>query len=665
MCSARPAGDDGLARRVGDAEVTRGGFDDLPVPVILLDGPEHRVVGMNAAYRAFSGRHEVIGQTIREAFPEIETQQLFELIEQVFTSAEPVHAREWRIEFDPGDGAPQTFYLDFEVLPRRHEDGTVHGILIQQVDVTERVRQRQQAEAVAAEAEERYRLAREVVLELQRALLPTGLPILPRIDVSARYLVAGAEQSAGGDWFDVRVLSGNRVGLVVGDVVGHGVTAAAVMSQLRAVLADAVVTTEDPSAAVQRLERFAATVPGAQAATVVVAVLDPAAGTMDYVTRGHPPPLLVDAAGRGRYLLASGGGPLGSDLGGPAQRTTLAVDDTVVLFSDGLVERPDQSYATGLDQLTRLAEGAVAGQLWPTGDTASAVTRICTDAVELLTQRGYDDDVTVLAAAVQLPIEPLDVRVHTTDDGVSELRERLRAWLSELNVEPVEQLSLEMAVGEAVDNAVEHGLDRRIDGTVALHLDITGDGRVHARIDDNGTWREPNPSPAGERGRGLAVLGSVADGLDISRRDDGTTVAFHRRLHRPVTTAAVGDPAGAPSSSAHRSTSPFAAWTAGTPAVLRVRGPVDAQTADELRRDLARLSRGGTVKLTVDLTEVTHLTSVGVAALAETLRAGDAGGFPATLVAPTGSPAAFVLDLVGLSRENPRGAADHDKPAGE
>lgn len=658
--SAAGSGDDALAHRVGDAEVTRAGFDDLPVPVVLLDGPEHRLVGMNAAYRAFSGRRDVIGQTIREAFPEIETQQLFDLIERVHHTGEPVHAREWRIEFDPGDGNPQTFYLDFQVLPRRREDGTVHGILIMQVDVTERVRERQKAEAAAAEAEQRFRAARDVVLELQRALLPSRLPILPRLDVSARYLVAGAEQSAGGDWFDVRLLSGNRVGLVVGDVVGHGVAAAAVMSRLSAVLAEALVTTEDPTAAVQRLERFAATLPGARAATVVVAVLDPAAGTVDYVTRGHPAPLLVDATGRGRYLLGTGGGPLGSDLGGPAQRTALAVGDVVVLFSDGLVERPDQSYAAGLDQLSRLAEVAVAGQLWPTGDRASAVERVCLDAVELLTRRGFDDDVTVLATAVQAPTEPLDVRVHTTTEDLDGLRRRVRAWLAALRVEPAEQLSLEIAVGEAVDNAVEHGLA----GTVAVYLELTGDGRVHARIDDDGTWRDPGSSPTGGRGQGLAVLGSVADGLDINRRADGTTVAFHRGLHRTVATAAAQDSAGAPSRPPHEAAPSFAVWTVGEPAVLHVRGPVDALSAGELRRELARLSRGGTAALTVDLTEVTHLTSVGVAALADTLRAGDAGGRPATLVAATGTPAAFVLDLVGLARHDPDGASGHDEHLG-
>ena len=653
MGSTRRTGDDGIAARVGDADVVRAGFDDLPLPVVLVEGPEHRLVGMNAAYRAFSGRHDVIGQTMREAFPEIESQQLFDLVERVYATAEPVHAREWRLEFDPGDGSSQSFYMDFDVLPRRDGDGTVHGILIQQTDVTDRVRQRQQAQADAAEAEQRYQAAHQVVLELQQALLPATLPVLPTVDLSARYLVAGAEQSAGGDWFDVRPLGGSRVGLVVGDVVGHGVAAAAAMSQLRAVLADALETTEDPAAAVARLERFAASVPGARSATVVVAVLDPGAGTLDYLTRGHPAPLVVDAGGRGRHLLASGGGPLGSDPGGPTQRTTLGSGDMVVLFSDGLVERRGRSYPEGLDQLTRTAEAAAGGQLWPRRSTTAAVDRVCADAVELLTRAGYDDDVTVLAAALHPPIAPLDVDAASTRDGLAGLRRRVEKWLTALRVEPVQQLSLGLAVDEAVDNAVEHGLDHSPAGTIAIYLEVAGDGRVHVRVDDDGSWRPPDTAAATTamtgRGRGMAVLGSVGDDLDVDGRPDGTTVTFHRRLGRPVRITPPADP---PSPPLPGPTS-FASRAVGDPPVLTVDGPVDAFAVDELRRELARVSRGGTVEMAVDLSGVTHLTSVGVAALAETLRAGETGGHPAVLLAPTGSPAGFVLDLVGLPRRPP------------
>jgi len=497
-----------------------------------------------------------------------------------------------------------------------------------------------------------------VIGEMQQALLPSGLPVLPRIDIAARYLVAAAEQSAGGDWFDVRPLADGRVALVVGDVVGHGVQAAAVMSQLRAVLSDALETTTSPAAAIARLERFAESLPGARSATVVVAVLDPDAGTLEYLTRGHPAPLLVDASGKGRHLLSSGGGPLGSGAGGPAQRAQLATGDVVVLFSDGLVERADRPYTAGLDELTRLAEAATLGQLWPTGTSPSAVERICTDAVELLTRRGFDDDVTVLATALQPPVLPLSIRLHASADELPRLREGVRDWLSAVRPDPADQLALELAVGEAVDNAVEHGFHYLSTGTVVVGLLLGEDGRVHVRIDDDGIWQPP--APAGrDRGQGIPLIGSLADDLVVDGQPTGTTVTFRRRLSRPVSTvptAAAGTPDPAPTGGGM-----FDTLVVGEPPVLRVRGPVDALAAERFRAELAALTHGRRAPLTVDLTGVSHLTSTGVAALADLLRSGN-GEHPAVLVAPTGTTAAFVLDLVGLPRQPTAPSAGRIEP---
>jgi anti-anti-sigma factor len=661
-------GEGDTAGSVGDAEVVRAGFDALPVPVVLLEGPQHRLVGMNAAYRAFSGRDAVIGRPMREAFPEMEPAELFDSVERVYDTGEPWHARECPVSFDPGDGHQRLFYLDFDVLPRHAADGTVCGSLIMQTDVTERVTARRVAEAAAAEAEARYRVAHQVVVELQQALLPPGVPVLPTVDLAARYLVAGAEQSAGGDWFDVAVLPGGRIGLVVGDVVGHGVAAAAVMSQLRAVLADALETTADPAAAVVRLERFAATVPAAAAATVVVAVLDPDTGTLDYLTRGHPAPLLVDASGQGRYLLTSGGGPLGGEPGGPPQRATVDVGDVVVLFSDGLVERRDRPYPDGLDELARRVEAAVATSASRTAPGAapggeSPVRRICAEVVDQLTADGFDDDVTVLAVGRTPALEPVHAHAAATAGELAELRREVREWLTALRIDTAEQIALEIAVGEAVDNAVEHGFEHAtVPGSVTVDLALAGDGRVHARVVDSGAWREPaDGSRTWGRGRGLSVLGSVGEDLVVAGTPEGTTVRFHRRLTRPTTSSTPNAVAPRDSGSLLPGTAAsFETRSSDDPPVLHLRGALEVFSVDALRRELARASAGGTVELVVDLSEVTHLTSVGVAALAETLRAGQRSGHPAVLLAPTGSPAAFVLDLVGL----PRGTSADTGPRG-
>ena len=638
------------AHRPGDVPLPEAAdlmsvLDGLPVMLTATEGEELRLVAMSAVVQGLSGRPDWLGQPLGEVYPELVAQGMVAGIMEVYRSGQPFTAPEWRVElFDGPGGVITETFVSWTAVPWTRPDGSVRGVINIAVDVTEQVLARRRAEREATEAGQRYRQAQDVVTQLQQALLPAAVPVLPRVDVAARYLVAGAEQSAGGDWFDVRALPDGRVALVVGDVVGHGVDAAAVMSQLRAVLAHALQTTGDPATATRELERFAETVPGARSATVVVAVLDPAAGTLDYLTRGHPAPVLV-SEGQGRQLLGSGGGPLGSGAGGPVQRTALADGDVLVLFSDGLVERPDRSYPEGLDELTRLAASATAGQLWPTGTSPSAVDRICSDAVELLTRRGFDDDVTVLAVQLQAPVAPLRARISATAEDLPRMRQAVRAWLSALRIAPDDELALELAVGEAVDNAVEHGFGHLPSGAIVVDLRLGVDGRAHVRIDDDGIWRRPT---AGQhRGTGLGLIAALGEDLTVDGQPTGTTVTFSRRVSRPVTTAeaathssVVLPPAG----------ERFAAWVAGSTPVLHVRGPVDALSADHFRRELAARSGGGSSPLTVDLTEVSHLTSVAVAALADVLRAAEHTGQPAVFIAPTGSPAAFVLDLVGLPR---------------
>ncbi|SFP31925.1 Serine phosphatase RsbU, regulator of sigma subunit [Geodermatophilus dictyosporus] len=640
MQDASRSWDDGAAAELARL---RSVVEQLPAFVDAVEGPELRLVALSALSREHSQRPEWRGLPLAEVYPELVSQGVLDVYRQVVRTGRPFATPEWRFELvDPVSGEVTELVLDWSAVPWRRPDGTVDGVISLARDVTEQVQARRRAEREAAEAGQRYRAVLDVVTELQHALLPGSVPVLPRVDVAARDLVAGAEQSAGGDWLDVRPLPDGRVGLAVGDVVGHGVAAAAVMSQLRAVLGDSLDTTADPAAAVARLERFAETLPGARSATLVVAVLDPEGGTIDYVTRGHPPPLVVDASGVGRLLLGSGGGPLGSGPGGPPQRAPLGPGDVVVLYSDGLVERADRSYPEGLDELTRLAEAAAVGQLWPTGTSASAVERICTDAVEVLVRRGWDDDVTVLAAAPREPVAVLRTSAAATEEALPRLRSGVREWLRALRVDPGDELAVELAVGEAVDNAVEHGFRFLSSGTVVVALRLGADGRVHVRVDDDGIWQPPGDR--GDRGTGLGLVHSLGDDLCVDGQPSGTTVTFSRRLCRPVSTALGAGTARVPPPATDE---PFTAELDGEPPVLRVRGAVDAFGAARFREHLDAASRAGTVPVVVDLTGVGHLTSVGVAALTDLLRdAPDA----VTLVAPTGSPAAFVLDLVGLPR---------------
>jgi hypothetical protein len=161
-------------------------------------------------------------------YPEITGQQLYPLLDRVLATGEPFTAHEWRIIVEGHPDGDERF-VSFWLVPLSGPDGRRCGVGCQFVDVTDQVRRRRTVENDAATLRRRYAAAQDVVLTLQRSLLPVGLPVLPGVRIAAHYLVAAAEQAAGGDWFEAVPVDG-RVVAVVGDVWwGHGAEASAVM----------------------------------------------------------------------------------------------------------------------------------------------------------------------------------------------------------------------------------------------------------------------------------------------------------------------------------------------------------------------------------------------------------------------------------------------------
>ena len=657
----RPSGDDAvhhaaLARLVGDAGVVQDAFEQMPVVMTALDGPDHRVAAINAAYRAFTGRDDVIGMAYREVFPEIEGQQVHELLDRVYRTGDPETGREWRAQFD-GPGGRQEVYADFTAVPRRAADGTVNGLLVVCTDVTEQVTERQTARAQAAEAELRYTTARATVTELQEALLPTALPVLPQAQVAARYLVAGQEQAAGGDWFDAIPLPGGTVALIVGDVVGRGVAASSAMGQLRAVLAELLAAETDLERALERTDAFAARNPPLRAATLVLAVLNPADGSLRYTTCGHPPPLVVGTDGSTRFLPGTGTGPLGTGTPPVLGSGELGPGELVLLYSDGLIERPHGAIPEGMAELAAVAGDAVAGdavtgRTRPLNAHPAATERVCELTVELLTRTGYADDVTVLAAQrLAEPLPALRLEVPGIRPSLTQAREAFGGWLEGLGAGAEDAEALHLAMVEVFTNAVEHAYAGEAEaGPIELAAMLGDDGCVECRITDHGTWQPPDTSEA-DRGHGLMVAGHMVDAMHVSH-SDGTTVMLRHRLRRPAILFG-GHSSGHHSSrpAAYPAEPPFTVHTsagAGGTAQALVCGPVDITSADVLTRRLLAVSRGGTVPLTADLTGVTQLASAGVSALYLVREQLAAHEQDLTLVTAPGSAAAVVLDLVRL-----------------
>ncbi|PRY39580.1 PP2C family protein-serine/threonine phosphatase [Umezawaea tangerina] len=209
--------------------------------------------------------------------------------------------------------------------------------------------------ATAAHAH-RSRSARAAAAMLQDSLLPGRLPATDRWDMAARY-VPGTDSGVGGDWYDVFHLPGDRIGLVIGDVVGNGLSAAIVMGRLRSALRAYALEFTDPAEVLGKLDRKASHFEDNTMATVAYAVIDTAARRMDLALAGHPPPVLAVPGRPAEFVDAPVGPPVGYDLAVTGRRSG-SVDvprgALVVLYTDGLVERREQDLDSGLEML-RLA----------------------------------------------------------------------------------------------------------------------------------------------------------------------------------------------------------------------------------------------------------------------------------------------------------------------
>jgi len=237
----------------------------------------------------------------------------------------------------------------------------------------------------------RYGQERRTALALQRGLLPARPQVPPGLQVAHWYRPVGANM-VGGDWYDIVPLSGGRAVLIVGDVMGHGPEAAAVMVQLRTAAHTLADLELPPAAVLRRLDRLAAGLPGAPFATCVYAVLDPAESCCLIAEAGHLPPLLTHADGRTDVLDLPPGLPLG--LGGEAFQPTqvsLPPGATLALYTDGLVESRTRPLGDGMAALADALSGALAPA------RAAALDAACTAVTTQLMQLGEDDITLVLA----------------------------------------------------------------------------------------------------------------------------------------------------------------------------------------------------------------------------------------------------------------------------
>ena len=615
-------------------------FDGSPGIQVVVRAHDQRIVAANRGAREALRRETLVDVPLAQ-LREPGIQTVVSAVSEVLRTgaryeedAVPVVA-DWT---DPTTG----LWLDLQVTPWHDDAGTLVGAIAAGTDVTARVRAASLERAGSVTADERLARAREVVLRLQGALLPSTVPLLPRVDVAASYLVAGLEQAAGGDWFDSATLPDGRVALTVGDVVGHGVEASAIMSQLRAVLAARLLEGAGILDALDAVEAFAGRVSGAFAATVCVALLDPHSGSVEYATRGHPAPLVVGPDGS-QILPTTGDGPLGSRTEGRVATARLRDGDAIVLYTDGLVENLHRPLRDGLAVLETTSIDAYRGTTGAFRENRSVASRICQHVPAVLTDGGYTDDVTVLAAHRRAAPAPLHLSVPAEAGRLAEVRGEIDTWGGDVGLGSRDRAALVLGVSEAMANAVEHAyrdLPPGEAGSVEVDASIRDDAIIEVVVRDHGTWREPDLDP-GERGRGFSMMASAGLQVDVETATDGTTVTLECPARRPAPVDQADVVVGL---GAHE-TAPLAVST--DPArsrVVRVGGAVDHRAAAaQVQAEILRLSRNGLVPVTIDLRDVVHLGSAGVRVLESLLLTIDR----LQVIAPAGTPAAQTLEVAG------------------
>lgn len=483
-----------------DPAVLTGLLDAAPVAFALFDR-ELRYAHANRALALADGMpaEAHVGRTPREVHaataPDVEAQ-----LRAVLTDGQPRTGVEMQGPSAPG-GTPTHWSTSW--FPLRAADGALLGVALVASDVTPVV--------AAGEAQQR------TALDLQRSLLPAFLPATEELELAARYAAGGSDTEVGGDWYDVVALGAGRLAVVVGDVMGRGVHAAAVMGQLRTAVRTCARLDLRPVGVLEVLDGLVADIGGgsfdAHIATCVYAVFDPHTRDLQLASAGHLPPLLRRADGSVHRVDVDVSAPLG--IGDAPRQTGIRLEpgSVLALFTDGLVDMRGVDIDAGLDALCRaLAAGP--------DDLEQLADAVLTS----LDAGGADDDVALVllrvpadvglrSRTVLLPVPRerallVDVRTH--------VREATTTWAL---LDDVGETATVLAT-ELVTNAVLHGK-----GAIELRVRLTRD-RLVVEVADEGHHmpRRRRARPDEEGGRGLQLVATLADRWGARATDDGKVV---------------------------------------------------------------------------------------------------------------------------------------------
>jgi anti-sigma regulatory factor (Ser/Thr protein kinase)/putative methionine-R-sulfoxide reductase with GAF domain len=353
---------------------------------------------------------------------------------------------------------------------------------------------------------------------MQRTLLPDALPQIPGMRFSAKYLPAASGIKVGGDWYDVFQLANGRVAFVIGDVVGRGVLAASVMAEIRTALRAYMVEGHKLTEVISLLNELLVSTGRSRGATLSLLELDPEAEELEAVTAGHLPPLLIEPHGATRLLEQAPGLPVGVRIGHQyrASRYPFPAGSRLLLYTDGLIERRDESIDDGLQRLTVAAQAAAQGT---DSSFADRVYRALVDQTPL------EDDVALLAVEAVALDDTLEMTLPARPTVLGGLRNTLGRWLQAAGVNENELFDITLSASEAATNAIEHAYGAR-EASFTVRCEHDGQD-VRVTVCDLGRWRTGRRQGGG---RGLDIMRSLVDNVTIETDDAGTVVTMTKRL---------------------------------------------------------------------------------------------------------------------------------------
>ena len=364
-----------------------------------------------------------------------------------------------------------------------------------------------------------YRRERETALTLQRSLLPQEVHRTLGMEIAYRYLPSSVASEVGGDWFDVVPLSCGRVALVVGDVMGHGMRAAATMGQLRTVARTLATLEMQPDQVLARLDETASGIGEGQFATCVCAVYDPVDRTCVMACAGHLPPVVVSTEGVARPVDVPPGVPLG--VGGvefESVEITIPEGGLLALYTDGLVERRGQDIDEGLRLLAETLSG-----------NDRSLEQTCDAVIRTLVTDGAEDDIAVIMARV-MPVPEGRIATLPLSDDITlaaQARRFTRATLTSWGLTALTDVS-ELLVSELVTNALRHaGPPRQLrlfrDRSLTVEVaDAAHQLPLLRQLDENATEVES--------GRGMRLVNELAHRWGSRTTRHGKVVWFELEL---------------------------------------------------------------------------------------------------------------------------------------